>query len=440
MILPVKTSGDGLEPCLKLSAEHPDGTKRFIAEATINKNQSAAVLVMTDFFNGHVGETDLVFRVEQVPGPCATVQPDPARTIRLSVNPEETPRYALDDVLAPVWSSVHMANETVLPVSVDGAPAEGRLLFTPSGKVVVQNYALDKTYRENTDYIVDGNTIRLPAGSSIPFMDRKQLYPDSADAPPNTLPSWKGGYVAFTEGSFWNDRQIAVSYAHSDPWSGSVPSTGKGQLVRTKGKLKNGQPLKIVLLGDSISVGASASGRGGRPPYVPGWGDLLVEGLRSKTRSEIAFVNPSLGGRTSGWGVQVAPFLAAPEKPDLCIIAFGMNDGGHVPVAQYLANTKAIMESVRKENPDTEFILVASWPPNENWRSLEPMAGYLAALKTLESKQVAVADIWSVASHILKTKRYCDVTGNHVNHPNDFMVRVYAQIVEAMLGGEANCQ
>jgi len=64
------------------------------------------------------------------------------------------------------------------------------------------------------------------------------------------------------------------------------------------------------------------------------------------------------------------------------------------------------------------------------------MAGYLAALKTLESKQIAVADVWSVASHILKTKRYCDVSGNHVNHPNDFMVRVYAQVTDALLAAE----
>ena len=90
----------------------------------------------------------------------------------------------------------------------------------------------------------------------------------------------------------------------------------------------------------------------------------------------------------------------------------------------------------RRKNPAAEFILVASWPPNENWRKLAPMDGYLAGLKTLESSKIAVADVWSVASYILKTKRYCDVTGNHVNHPNDFMIRVYAQVTDALLDAE----
>jgi lysophospholipase L1-like esterase len=319
---------------------------------------------------------------------------------------------------------------------VDGGPAEGRLLFTPNGKVVVRDYALDKTYQEGTDYVVAGNTIRLPVGSTIPSMTWKQLYPDSADAPPKTMAAWQGGYVAFTEGSFWNDRQIAVSYDHQDNWGGPIPSTAPGQLLRTKKKLQAGLPLKVALLGDSISFGASASKT--RPPYVPGWGELAMDGLRRKYHSEITFVNASLGGMVAPWGMKVAPFFVAPEKPDLCIIAFGMNDGTgrKDPPEQYLANTKAIIESVRKENPDTEFILVASWPPNKIWKPLDAINGYLPALKTLESKQIAVADVWSVASHLLQTKRYCDITGNHVNHPNDFMVRVYAQVADALLGVE----
>ena len=36
---------------------------------------------------------------------------------------------------------------------------------------------------------------------------------------------------------------------------------------------------------------------------------------------------------------------------------------------------------------------------------------------------------------ILEKKRYYDMTGNNVNHPNDFMARVYAQtIIKTILG------
>jgi len=434
VILPVQFSGAGLEPCLKLMLENPEGAKQFIAADTLRTNEATAHFFVTPFLRDHAGATNFSFYVEQLPGPCATVHTVAGRPAILNIESAPTPLWKLNAILMPVWKSQHLVNETVLLVSSAGGRPEGRLLFAPVGKVVIRDYALEKTYQEGTDYVVMGNCIRLPVGSTIPFMTWKQLYPDSADAPPKTMRSCKGGYVAFTEGTFWNDRQIAVTYDHKADWNGPIPSTAPGQFLRTKQKLQAGLPLKVALLGDSISAGASASKD--RPPHVPGWGELAMDGLRDKYHSPITFVNPSLGGMVSAWGRKVAPFFVAPEKPDLCIIAFGMNDGGGVPVDQYLANTKAIIESVRQENPETEFILVASWPPNENWRKLAPMDGYLAALKTLESKSIAVADVWSVAAHILKTKRYCDITGNHVNHPNDFMVRIYAQVTDALLDAD----
>ena len=277
--------------------------------------------------------------------------------------------------------------------------------------------------------------IRLTEKSAIPFFTEKKLHPRSKDGSAETVESVKGGYLLAGEGLL-NQYQIAVSYDHDTAWTGPVPANGEGKLSRTKAKLGNGSPLKIALLGDSISVGASASGRSGKPPYVPGWGELFVRGLRQAFGSPITFVNPSTGGANSGWGIKVAPFFIVPEKPDLCVIAFGMNDGNAMPVETYRANIRTIMDLVRAANPEAEFILVAPMLRNEDWRSLTPMNGYLAALKTFESEHVAVADVWSVSEYILKTKRYCDISGNHINHPNDFLVRVYAQVAMALLGSQ----
>jgi len=44
-----------------------------------------------------------------------------------------------------------------------------------------------------------------------------------------------------------------------------------------------------------------------------------------------------------------------------------------------------------------------------------------------------VAPVTSIHQHILNFKRYYDMTGNNVNHPNDFMARVYTQVVNAIL-------
>jgi lysophospholipase L1-like esterase len=431
LIVPMQIEGAGYT-MLRLFATNDAGAERLVAATCPNAGHKAAFFDVTDLISTQLPARHLDLRIKQAAGSEIELSLIENRPVSLRISAEAQPRCGLSDSLSPVWASARMVNETILPVSTNGAPAEGQLLFAPKGSVTVRNYALDKTYQEGADYVVDGRTIRLLPGSSIPFATRDQLYPDSADAAPGTMESCKGGYVAYTEGSYWNDHQIAVSYDHRDSWGGPVPFDGTGTLAATNTKLKNGKPIKIALLGDSISAGASASKS--HPPYIPGWGELLIRGLGNRFQSEITFVNPSRGGATAGWGKKVTPDFIVPEKPDLFIIAFGMNDANGTPVKSYVASIKTIMGMVSAENPDTEFILVASMPRNEDWRSLTPMNGYLAALKELESEQVAVADVWSIGEYILKAKRYCDVSGNHVNHPNDFMVRVYAQVTGALLG------
>jgi len=44
-----------------------------------------------------------------------------------------------------------------------------------------------------------------------------------------------------------------------------------------------------------------------------------------------------------------------------------------------------------------------------------------------------VADMQSIHHALLKHKRYIDMTGNNVNHTNDFLTRVYAQVVSSLL-------
>ncbi len=416
-------------PLLHLFARKADGSEQFVAATAPNGGHGAAIFTLTDFLNRHLPCDKLVLHVKEISCEGASVELKKDRPVSLSVEAEDRPRYELSEALSPIWASRRIVNETVLPVSAGGAPAEGRLLFAPSGNVTVRNYALETTYQEGVDYVLDGNVIRLTAKSAIPFVTEKELYPDAPNGKFGAMESCKGGYVASQEKM--GDYQVAVSYEHAEPWAGPVPSDGAGKLIVTKKKFQTGQPLKIALLGDSISFGASASKSS--PPYLPGWGELLIQGLRQKYKSPITFLNPSRGGANSGWGKKVVPNFIAPEKPDLFIIAFGMNDANRTSVESYIANIKTIMVLVSAKNPETEFILVAPMLRNENWRSLTPMNGYLAALKTLESEHVAVADVWSVSEYILKTKGFGDVSGNHINHPNDFMVRVYAQVAGALL-------
>mgnify|MGYP004609793363 FL=1 len=50
-----------------------------------------------------------------------------------------------------------------------------------------------------------------------------------------------------------------------------------------------------------------------------------------------------------------------------------------------------------------------------------------------KSGGVVVGDMTAVHQVLLQHKRFFDMTANNVNHPNDFLVRAYAQLVCTML-------
>lgn len=413
-------------PSFRVFAVGDGGSEQFIATTTGVVGSPSTQIVLTDYVNKHLsGDRKITFVIREMSGMSPEFQANTDKLVALSLEQEPGPRFDTDEALAPIWKGNNMINESLLPVSTLGAPAEGRLLFTPARDLVVRNSQLDKVYEEGRDYVVDGKVLRLTPNSSIPFMTKEQLYPAVAGPAGTTFPALNGGFVYCVEGGF-REFQLAVSYRHDEAWQGPVPASGDGKLLRTKEKLRKGEPIKVVLLGDSISRGAGASWF--RPPFLRSWGPLLVQHLEKKFGAPITFLNHGLGGSNSRWGILVAPTFAAAEKPDLCLIAFGMNDANKTPVKDYIENIKKIMTCVSDESPGTEFILVAPMLRNAQWRSLEPMNGYLAALKSLESEKTAVADVWSVSKHILQTKEFADISSNHVNHPNDFMVRVYAQV------------
>ncbi len=108
------------------------------------------------------------------------------------------------------------------------------------------------------------------------------------------------------------------------------------------------------------------------------------------------------------------------------------------------------------ENTDSEFLLVATSlanpevvlmnerlrEPGEDPRSMDHrsfagnQADYLPALLSLEKKGVAVADMTSLHAYMLERKRFRDMSGNNINHPNDFFARIHAQLMIATLSNK----
>jgi lysophospholipase L1-like esterase len=337
------------------------------------------------------------------------------------------------------WNSTTMVDESVLLVSGDAAGrAEAGLLFDPLSVLSVTDASGQTRYRAGRDYLVPPGTGRLavPPGSAIPVKSRAEVSAAKGSQPYDL--SRRGGTdeILFGASHEYHDMQTLVTYTHAGgAWRGPVPAYAGGRLPVTCARLASRDPLRIVLFGDSISTGCNASKWAGAPPFRPFYGELLMTELETAYGHAASMTNLSLGGVTSQWGVQQIERVIA-QQPDLVILAFGMNDStGGCPTADTIANLRAQMAAVRQARPSAEFILVASMLPNPDWHAANVglLLEYRAALLALDEPGVAVADVTGVWVELHKRKDFLSITGNGVNHPNDWGHALYAQVLAALL-------
>jgi hypothetical protein len=328
------------------------------------------------------------------------------------------------------------------------------LLYSATKILEVRSATLQTLYEDGKDYFLRDGKLVIPPSSAIPIMPEDEYYPDHVEKDKSF---WKtgGGYIAFTPFEYFHNRQAVVTYEHESVWDGPVPAGKLNALPKLTGRLSKGDPIKVLFYGDSITCGYNSSGKVKAEPFQPDWTELVMESLRKRWPG-VPFdsVNTAVGGKSSGWAVEQAEERAAAHTPDLAIIAFGMNDGTfRVPAEQFRANIQAIMDSVLAKQPDCEFLLLSTSLANPevvlcNDRQREPgedptsmdhksFAGnqtdFLPALRALEREGVVVADMTSLHSYMLQSKRFRDMSGNNVNHPNDFFARVHAQLIMATL-------
>ena len=350
----------------------------------------------------------------------------------------------IQGLLEPFWSTTTMHGEGLFFIEPKpGQPAQSQLLFVPEKVLRLKSASGEIDYIEGKDYTVDkaNRLIKLLPGSRIPFKKQVDLFPP-ADSKLPKIGHKRGDpklHLMFGEGHYFHDQQEMVTYTHAaGAWTAYVPAVAEQNLTRTLKKLRGKEPLKLNLLGDSISQGYNASKFVNVAPFQPGYGELVAAGIEKAFGSKVEFKNFAIAGWTTDNGLAKLDGALA-DKPDLIIIAFGMNDSGGKPPEQYAANTKKFIERIRAVNPDADFILVSSMLPNPEWSAprLENFPKYREELLKLCGSGVALADVTSVWSELLKSKTFYDVTGNGVNHPNDFGHRLYAQTILGLLTAPA---
>ena len=86
---------------------------------------------------------------------------------------------------------------------------------------------------------------------------------------------------------------------------------------------------------------------------------------------------------------------------------------------------------VKEALPDCEIVLIKAFTPHPVTYDTDRLSSYWAKIddlcKTYEN--VTSLDMYTPSTEMLKVKKYMDVTGNGINHLNDFSARLYAMYI-----------
>ena len=357
-------------------------------------------------------------------------------------------KYSLDVYMQPLWQGSVVYNETLMFVGQnDDAP----LLYAATEIISVRSYDLKTEYVEGKDYEYDAktNTISLTKATNMPFFTELEYYP-SMEIPGSTFPCAEPGipYIRFSEGDYFTSRQIAVTYRHSGKKHLPAPSDQSAAFKNTLQKLENDEEVKILFYGDSITVGGNASGFLGVEPRADIWAKMVFNSLVGATGATKAqYINTAVGGWRTKDGLDNLEERVLAYAPDAVFLAFGMNDGDKGP-QMHVEELSEMIDRIRAVNPETEICLVSTMLANQAVKGFygtqqyfgEAYAEYVTERKASGDEKICFADVTSMHKALLEIKRYYDMTGNNVNHVNDFMSRVYAQTVFQTVYGYKNNQ
>lgn len=320
----------------------------------------------------------------------------------------------LRDIMRPL-PVIHGPGEAVALFGV----ATSQLLHPISSIVSVWSYTSGGSrivYTEGVDYERDGTGIRRLPGSAI-YDFNNYTFPsdpdgtfDLASSPRNPpIIMWRQVYVDYVSSGL---TPVTISALASSPTTG-----------------------RVLAAGDSITLGAHTPAQ----ELFGSDADSYVGMLRSYF-SGIATVD---GFSTSGSTLSMLTsaidgILAASNKPQILLIAYGMND--HTAGVSGVSAFQSAIDSIVTKclAASCRPILIGFFKKNEKWRLIDPAAvtAYNNALATVASNRsvpfVNISSAWDeMGTH---KNRMLDMTGDNFHHPNVYGQRLYfSKILPNML-------
>jgi lysophospholipase L1-like esterase len=167
------------------------------------------------------------------------------------------------------------------------------------------------------------------------------------------------------------------------------------QLPKTVAMLAARQPVKIVCLGDSVTgVYYHTGGRRAYPEMIP----LALEQVYPK--GNITLINAGISGNSTVDALKRLQTDVLDHKPDLVTVMFGLNDMVHLPIADYRANLKTIVEKCRGVGAEV-LLCTPNAVIDSAGRPVSKLLEYWGAMKeTGKELGVPVCDCYAVHSEL----------------------------------------
>lgn len=287
--------------------------------------------------------------------------------------------------------------------------------FKPKEVVSVYSPSTGKVFENGKDYSVTNDGILITPDSTIDEAPHGFLDPSSSE-------KREYGVKVSTE---FGRYQYAVTYKKEESYH--IKKTG---FIKSPTNNTKNNKIKVTFFGDSISYGSDTS-------Y--GYVNLVMSKIEKNHQGKFIYRNnsyPGISSTNASWWVDTK---LNDKKSDIIVLAFGINDSNDINPEKYKANMENIIKKVKLKNPDTQFILLSPirTNPKSSIHHHEYFDKYLSALKdiAIESDNVMAVDVTSAWDRISKNKRFYDLTANGINHPNDYVHRVIAEVVYSAISG-----
>lgn len=344
--------------------------------------------------------------------------------------------YNRTEYIRPFRKGNTVVNETALVVDYPGiTDADGNitltLLYDISKVVSVTDFGEKKIYEEGRDFLVRDGKLVIPSTSSIPRLPWSVYNPQEAPNDGLNAHFSEGGYILYTEGTLLVDRQVAVTYEHEVNENVYKPLILKNKLPRLAGLLREKKPLTVAFWGDSITVGCNCSQMLGVEPFMPSWADMTCATLREDYGCDVTAINKAVGGTRVEWGLsEFDGAWKAVDSVDLFVIAFGGNNGPDTTPEEFEKTVESICDKVTEKFPECEIVTVSVCQGNHYAQDVKCHHERLKKLYELAERKgskLTVVPITTLHAETLERKKYWDMTANNINHPNDMLIRMYAQ-------------